>query len=125
MKKSNSHLLRPNEELSRPLEITVTSIFLCGAGLIYTIFPLFALTLYELTIESLLVVSGISLVLATIGLWYGRQWWLFYYGLFVGIRAIVRFSDDVLDGSFTSILKYVVLTLFWILLGFRMWKMGQ
>jgi hypothetical protein len=99
-------------------------LLLGGVGLIYAIFPLIGLAFRELNIETFLAVSGISLLVAAVGFWYGRQWWLFFYGLFVGVRLVVRFSEDVIiNGDLSSILKYVVLALFWTLLGFRLWKL--
>ncbi|KAA3654128.1 MAG: hypothetical protein DWQ04_34685 [Chloroflexi bacterium] len=62
--------------------------------------------------------AGISLILATVGMWNGRYWWLLFFGIFVGIRLVVRFPDDVLNNdSAASVLKYVALNLGWIIIG--------
>jgi hypothetical protein len=60
-------------ENGRSLEVIFITVLLGVVGLGYAIFPLVGLTFRELNIETFLAVSGVFLLVAVVGLWYGRQ----------------------------------------------------
>ena len=113
-------------EGKRPLEVTLASILCWVIGGSYILFPALA-DIFPQRVsvaDSSFVVSrtgmGMSLVLAGVGLWRMRQWWMLPYGMFIGARTAIRFVETF-TGSFTlDLVSHVGLSLVWVTLGIRM-----
>lgn len=105
----------------RPLEATVMSLIWCAVGLLYMAGPLWWQD--QRFLEMVLwVTAGMLLLLAGISLWRMESWGALCFGLFIGLRLIVRFSDDVLNGTLITGLGYVVYSAVFLGIGIGTWK---
>ena len=107
-------------------QLTVTGIVIAAAGLIVlavlgAIAAIQGIAPDQFWMAGGYGLLGVFMVLAGMGLWRIQRWGFIFYILFVVLRHVVRFPD-LLTGDINEILRFVIWSVFWIILGIRLWK---